>query len=201
MRKNLTKRRFGYLRVLRVSHTHPKRGNFWLCRCDCGRELPVLAASLLSKNTKSCGCKKSQICAQRATTHGLRSNPAYPVWHNMWTRCTDPTARKYENYGGRGISVCRRWKSLRAFVTDMGPRPPGTTLDRKDPNGNYTPSNCRWATRREQNLNKRTTKRYEWKGRLLTVMELTKLSRRSACTVRSRLGRLGWTVEEAMADS
>lgn len=90
----------------------------------------------------------------------IRNCPEYKVWAGMRERCNNPNCKSYPNYGGRGITVCDRWKSFESFLLDMGPRPSAKhTLDRKDTNGNYTPENCRWATWSDQNINKRQAKR------------------------------------------
>jgi hypothetical protein len=93
--------------------------------------------------------------------HGHASNklgrsPEYSTWHAMVRRCTNPRCDSYPHYGGRGIRVCERWQSsFEAFLADMGPRPAGTTIDRIDVNGNYEPSNCRWADNKTQRTNQR----------------------------------------------
>jgi len=90
------------------------------------------------------------------TTHGLRQHPLYKTWCNMKQRCNNPNQPKYKNWGGRGIKVCDRWlNSFENFIQDMGERPQGTSIDRINVNGNYEPNNCRWATIKEQNNNKR----------------------------------------------
>lgn len=115
------------------------------------------------------GKKRSEETKQRISRakkkHGLAGTFEYGVWHNMLGRCLIQTNPSYSHYGGRGIVVCGRWvhgqdnkSGLQCFIDDMGPCPPGLTLDRRDNDGNYEPSNCRWATRSEQNRNRRARK-------------------------------------------
>ena len=130
----------------------------WLCLCICGRLKVVLASSLLRGHTRSCGC--FQI--DRARIHGHKCNQSesrtYISWKHMKARCQNIKATDWKRYGKRGVTVCVNWQEFPGFLADMGLRPPGTSLDRMNNNGNYEPANCRWATAKEQALNRRPRK-------------------------------------------
>lgn len=135
----------------------------WECVCDCGNKTRVFASQICGKRVtvNSCGCYHREQTGNRNRTHGFAGRvgrpPEYHVWQSMKRRCSNPNDAEYHNYGGRGISVCARWKSsFVAFYEDMGSRTtPDHSLDRIDVNGNYEPGNCRWATWKEQRANQR----------------------------------------------
>lgn len=149
-RRDITGQQFGKLTAVEPHH-RTDRGWWWLVRCNCGIKKVYKLTKLTEGRVRSCGCDKHPMKWGVRSTH-----PSYRSWAAMLTRCYNPKATGYENWGGRGITVCQRWRaSFGAFLADMGERPKGYSLDRINPDGNYTPSNCRWATYRQQTANRR----------------------------------------------
>ena len=123
----------------------------WLCVCDCGTEKVIFAQSIKYGKSLSCGCL---LRIRKATAkHGLSSTKQYKAWAGIIQRCTNPKNHKWHRYGGRGITVCDRWRTYDNFLSDMGERPAGLSVDRIDNDGNYEPANCRWSTPKEQSNN------------------------------------------------
>lgn len=192
---DLTGQRFGRLVAIehagRVVNKNGFRTTLWKCKCDCGKESVVRYPLLVSGNTRSCGClerenkerimKLAQQVNRKSVSEDfagkLENHPLYKTWKSMLMRCNNPNVRGYKHYGGRGIKVCDRWSGdlgFENFVNDMGERPDGTTLDRIDVNGNYEPSNCRWATTEQQMNNRTDNSRIILNGESITCAQLCK---------------------------
>ena len=154
MRYDLTGQKFGKLTALVGIKREGKSQVYWQCICDCGNTSEVDSWSLRKNRTKSCGCNRG-LALPDQTKHGYYNSRTYHTWEGMKQRCQNPNATRYESYGAVGVSVCERWQKFENFLEDMGERPKGKTLDRIDPFGNYEPSNCRWATYKEQVHNQR----------------------------------------------
>lgn len=184
----------------------------WLCQCACGSVArPYLASNLKSGCSTSCGCAQVEGVAERnqilrqATVHGKAArmptmSKVYQTWLNMRRRCNDPRSKKFKDYGGRGIRVCQAWNdSFEAFYADMGDPPSERhSIERKDVNGDYTPSNCCWATNKEQANNRRNSRRVTWNGRTQTVAQWADELAIPARRIWQRLKR-GWSPEEALS--
>lgn len=128
-----------------------------------------------------------------------QKQPEYRVWAGMKQRCTNPSNPRFPSYGGRGIKLCEPWLEFDNFLSDMGPRPKGTTLDRIDNNGDYEPRNCRWATSRVQSLNRRDNRLITAFGRTQTLCEWAKEVRINEATISYRIGRSRWPIERALS--
>ncbi|MDP2159282.1 MAG: hypothetical protein Q8K02_02270 [Flavobacterium sp.] len=138
--------------------------NHWFCECRCGTQRNVLKYTLLNGSSKSCGCLQRENVSKKATKHGLAKTPLYKVWGAMKQRCYNPKDKGFINYGGRGITICKRWDNFVNFYKDMGSRPKGMMLERIKNDGNYEPNNCKWATRKEQNRNSRHNRMIIYQG-------------------------------------
>lgn len=201
--RSLMGRRFQFLTVIARAEPVEKNQRAWLCRCDCGKEIIVPRTwSLLGNHKSSCGCKTDAIYRARVK-HGASRSAVYKAWQGMITRCLNPKEKSYPRYGGRGIKVCERWReSFEHFIEDMGPRPPGMSVERIDNMLGYEPGNCRWATAFEQAQNRRSNLRITIDGDTACLNEWARRSGVSKSVIRTRMrsGLTGSALLEKSAD-
>lgn len=185
--------KFGRLTVLASA---PRRTKYvaWLCKCECGEERIVLQQSLNSGDSTSCGCYHRQVMVLPRITNNIRKLKSYTVWMSMNSRCNNPNNEYYYAYGGRGISICDRWKDYVNFLEDMGEVPQSMTIDRIDNDGDYSPENCRWATRKQQANNRNTTNQIAWRGETHSLPEWADKLEIPLKTIACRFHR-GWDPE------
>ncbi len=159
-------KKFGRLTAVAQIANPKGTGALWKFLCECGSEKVIKGQGVRLGLVVSCGCYNKEIAAKAKTTHGLSSHSLFKTWEGMVSRCSNPTNKDWLLYGGRGIKVCDAWlKSPDQFIADIGIRPNGATLDRKDNSKDYDPENCRWATPLEQGGNKRNNKLITHDGR------------------------------------
>jgi hypothetical protein len=152
---DLENQRFG-----RLTATEYQGHRRWLCVCDCGNAKIIEGYSIRNGLTQSCGCLHKERNSAVHYKHGKCFTRTYKSWATMIQRCTNPNSPRYFDWGGRGITVCDRWRDFRNFLDDMGECPPKLTIERIDNNGNYEPTNCHWVTQAVNNQNKRPYKRH-----------------------------------------
>lgn len=198
--EDLTGRRFGFLTV---SGESERRGKniMWNCLCDCGNRVVVPRSNLMNGHTKSCGCKTKEMIGNATRVHGFVGTRLNRIYHGMKSRCYNPNNEKYKDYGGRGITVCDEWKNdFQAFydwAMSNGYKE-NLTIDRINVDGNYEPSNCRWADNITQSYNKRNTLKLFFNGEERSVREWSEITGLSMAAIRSRLQR-GWSVVETLS--
>lgn len=197
---DLTNQKFGRLAVIERAENKAKVTR-WLCLCDCGKKTIVSYQNLINGHTKSCGCYNLELIKTRSITHGMRNTRLYEIWQGMKSRCENPNDPSYINYGGRGICVCSEWHKAETFIkwaltngyTD------NLTIDRIDFNGNYEPSNCRWATPKEQGRNKRNNYVISYMGKEQPLSAWCEELNLDYDRTWSRLRVSKWSIEEAFS--
>jgi hypothetical protein len=201
---DLTGRKFGRLTVIEQAPNKGRGKTTWLCRCDCGQEVAVLANSLISGNTRSCGCLAIEILKQRSYTHALsigangKKTRLYGIWIRMRQRCSDQNSSDFDGYGGRGISVCEEWQNYKNFhdwAMSHG-YDEHLTIERKDVDGNYEPSNCKWIPARDQARNTRKNHFITFQGQRKTLAEWCEILGMDSSLLRYRLKV--WDVRKAL---
>ena len=190
-------------RLFVVKKIDKKTGNKWLyeCRCSCGNVIFTDKYKLQYGHTKSCGCLKLDLLSINKYVHGMTKTPEYKAWIEMKQRCYNKDHKRFNYYGGRGIHVCDKWlDSFQSFYDDLGKRNTKKhSLDRIDVNGNYEPSNCRWATPTEQSANRRDTTKFLFNGELMALSHIAKLVGIPQTTMQRLVINKKMSIQEAIA--
>lgn len=181
-----------------LKQTVKRKGLF---QCSCGKKYETQICHVNSGKSKSCGCYRKKV----NTTHGhsrtaTGPTPTYSSWHAMLQRCTNPNSKFYQYYGGRGIKVCKRWNKFENFLEDMGNCPLDKTIERKDNTKGYYKNNCRWATRKEQQYNRRDNVIVKYKGKDQLLLDVYAISGSVVKygTVKARVVSSNWPLELAL---
>ena len=199
--KDLTGMSFGRLTPLYYAG-RGKHCSKWVCSCSCGTVKTISYTALMQGYAKSCGCYQKEVQANRRRPKGYerdKKNRMFRIWGAMKTRCYNERHATYRAYGARGVKVCQRWlDNFDNFVNDMGIPTGRLSIDRIDPNGDYTPENCRWADGITQANNKRNSVKFEWKGERLSLSQICRMENVDYSSVynswRSR-GDLEWAIK------
>ena len=196
--KDITGQKFNRLTVIAPAFSDKSGKWHWLCSCDCGNKTIVNGTALRAGKIKSCGCLRVEF--GKRGTHQMRNSKLYPIYDSMKRRCYNLNNKGYKNYGGRGITVCDEWildsPSFFSWALENGYKE-GLTLDRVNNDGPYSPENCRWATYKEQCVNKRSNHWITFNGETKTVSQWVAITHISKTTILDRL-KAGWTVERAL---
>lgn len=201
--KDLTGQKFGRLTVIERAGNDKRCNATWKCVCSCSQktERIVPGVDLISGHTRSCGCLNSELITLRNLKHGKRGTRLYTIWASMKKRCYNPKDVSYKNYGGRGITVCDEWKNdFKAFYNwaiDNGYKD-NLSIDRIYNEKSYFPSNCRFATRKEQNNNQRSNHLITYKGRTQNLKQWADELELNYDTLRHRINTYNWSIEKAL---
>lgn len=191
-KKDLTGQKFGRLTALSYSHQNHLGVSYWKFRCDCGNEITTAGAQVVRGHATSCGCRQREAAAANNLSHGKTNTPTYRIWLNMRTRCLNPSRKQWKDWGGRGISFDPLWNDFSVFLADMGERPEGLSLERKDNSKNYSKDNCVWATAKQQCRNTRRNRRITIGGATKLLCEWEETSGIDADCITKRIEILKW---------
>lgn len=195
--KDFTPETFGRLTTLGPAFRIGKE-SWQVCKCQCDNMVVVRTGHVNSGGTTSCGCYHREVMVVRSTKHGLREHSLYKTWNSMIQRCCNSKHPYYADYGGRGITVCDRWReSFLNFLADMGERPENCSIDRIDNSRGYEPGNCRWATQKEQCNNQRRNRLLTYNDKTQTLAQWSRELNFPKNLICACLHR-GWGVEEAL---
>jgi len=192
---NIEGKRFGKLVALKYHHSERKMAH-WECLCDCGKTHIAATKYLQKGDVTSCGCAHSSMKSR----FGVKAKDVrgYATWTGLIKRCHNPTDKDYKRYGARGITVCESWReSFANFFSDMGERPTGLSIERRDNSSGYSLENCYWGTQRQQSRNRRNNTMITLDGETKCLAEWLELKGISKSCYQWRV-RNGWTTERAL---
>lgn len=197
---DLKGQKFNRLTVIGFSHKTEKNRVYWKCKCDCGKEIVVRADNLRNGHAKSCGCYKLDQILENPPhyKHGQVRTRLYRIWCEMYTRCYNSHNPNYSRYGGRGISICDEWQDFANFYSwaMANGYQESLSIDRINNDGNYEPSNCRWATKKEQANNTSRNRIYYIDGEHLNIRQISEKYSIDYQRLWDRL-RKGWDIDRA----
>lgn len=188
---------FGRLTVLNYAGRNKYNFPLWKCHCSCGNITIVVGSSLSSNLTKSCGCLKREVIGSLRRSHGMSGTREHLAWQDMRRRCSQVDRPEWIHYGGRGITICKRWGNFANFLKDMGKCPPGYTLERKNNDGPYSKRNCIWASRKTQSRNTRRNIKITYQGVTRIMVEWAEIMGLDYGCLKYRI-KHGWSVEKAL---
>lgn len=199
---DLTWQKFNRLTIIKRTQNNNRGEACWLCLCNCGKETIVTSSHIRNNHTQSCGCLNKETTKTNRRIHGHSSrgqkSRIYVIWVAMNQRCNNPNNKRYEDYGGRDIHVCERWRKFQNFLDDMGNPPTDKhQIDRINNNGNYCKSNCRWVTSKINNRNRRNNRLETYGGRTQCLTAWAEELNIREGTLRRRIYQLNWSIKEA----
>lgn len=196
--KNIVGRKIGRLTAIKYIDVVNNKSR-WLFKCDCGNEKVIFSAHVKSENTVSCGCLQKERKIAASTKHGACKTKTYKIWTGIKARCTNPNRENYNRYGGSGIKICDRWNaSFDNFLKDMGECPSNLhSIERIDPNKNYTKNNCKWELLSKQNRNKKNSLLVEFNGEKRPLIEWCEMLGMKYSTIFQRLYKLKQSPNQA----
>lgn len=192
--------KIGQLTILKLSHKKEPYYYFWKCLCSCGNLTFISTSNLTKKNPiQSCGCLQKSKTSQANKKHGKSRTKEYTCWLNMRRRCNQITNKSYRHYGGRGIKVCNQWQhSFEIFLKDMKLAPSlKHSIERKNNDGNYSPDNCKWATRTEQMNNFRKNHKLTYQNKTMNICQWSDILEIKWTTLYARIFKYKWSVDRA----
>lgn len=195
---DMTGHKYGRLTALALEGKNKHGQIMWSFRCDCGTEKTLIGYEVRCGKTQSCGCLKKEQIGNVNCKHGMSNTPIFRLWWAMMQRCYDINSDSYERYGARGITVCDRWHQFEDFYADMGDKPKGMSLERKDNSLGYSPENVEWASAKSQNNNKRNNVVLEFKGKKQTMTQWAEEYGIKPHTLRKRIVVQGLPLEQAL---